>query len=95
MATRKAIYIPFPQAVPAIYTLDPDSCLNSKLDSPSGFRVLACVRCDEACVPKAIDFDMRSATVEREIGMVVAATGFSVPPPSAPRRSATAATRMS
>ncbi len=76
LSSRKAIYIPFPQAVPSVYTLDPDQCLNSKLDSETGFRVLACVRCEEVCQPKAIDFDMRSEYVEREVGSIVVATGY-------------------
>jgi heterodisulfide reductase subunit A len=65
LAWRKAIYIPFPQAVPSTYTLDADRCLNARLDSDTGFRVLACVRCSEACKPKAIDYDMREEIVER------------------------------
>ncbi len=76
LGSRKAIYIPFPQAVPSVYTLDGDRCLNSKLDSPTGFRVLACVKCEEACQPKAIDFDMQPEIVEREVGAIVVATGF-------------------
>ena len=76
LSSRKAIYIPFPQAVPSVFTLDPDRCLNSKLDSPTGFRVLACVKCDEVCQPKAIDFDMKPEIVEREVGAIVVATGF-------------------
>jgi len=76
LSSRKAIYIPFPQAVPSVYTLDPDRCLNSKLDSPTGFRVLACVRCEEVCQPNAIDFDMQPEIVEREVGAIVVATGF-------------------
>jgi len=76
LAWRKAIYIPFPQAVPSVYTLDADSCLNAKLDSETGFRVLACIRCSEACAPGAIDFDMREEIVEREVGAIVAATGY-------------------
>jgi heterodisulfide reductase subunit A len=38
--------------------------------------VLACVRCSDACKPKAIDYDMREEVVEREIGAIVVATGF-------------------
>lgn len=76
LAWRKAIYIPFPQAVPSTYTLDADRCLNAGLDSPTGFRVLACVRCAEACKPGAIDFDMRDEVVEREVGAIVVATGY-------------------
>ena len=42
LAWRKAIYLPFPQAVPSTYTLDGERCLNARLDSETGFRVLAC-----------------------------------------------------
>ena len=76
LSTRKAIYIPFPQAVPSTYTLDADRCLNANLDSPTGFRVLACNKCDEVCKPQCIDFDMKAEIIEREVGVVVAATGF-------------------
>jgi len=76
LAWRKSIYIPFPQAVPSVYTLDVDHCLNAKLESETGFRVLACVRCSEACEPKAIDYDMAEEIVEREVGAIVVATGF-------------------
>jgi heterodisulfide reductase subunit A len=76
LSSRKAIYIPFPQAVPSVYTLDADRCLNSKLESPKGFRVLACVKCEEVCQPKAIDFDMQPEIVEREVGTISVATGF-------------------
>ncbi len=76
LSSRKAIYIPFPQAVPSVYTLDADRCLNAKLDSPTGFRVLACVKCEEVCQPKAIDFDMQAEILEREVGAIVVATGF-------------------
>jgi heterodisulfide reductase subunit A len=77
LAWRKAIYIPFPQAVPAIYTLDAQSCVNARLESSSGeYRVLACERCAEACGPNAIDYDMRDEIIEREVGAIVVATGY-------------------
>jgi heterodisulfide reductase subunit A len=76
LSSRKAIYIPFPQAVPSTYTLDADRCLNSNLQSPTGFRVLACVKCDEVCKPDAINFDMQPEIVERQVGAIVVATGF-------------------
>ena len=76
LSTRKAIYIPFPQAVPSTYTLDSDRCLNANLDSPTGFRVLACNKCDEVCKPQCIDFDMQPEIIEREVGIIVAATGY-------------------
>jgi len=77
LAWRKAIYIPFPQAVPAIYTLDAEHCINSNLESKSGaYRVLACERCHAACGPKAIDYDMRPEIIEREVGAIVLASGY-------------------
>jgi heterodisulfide reductase subunit A len=76
LRSRKAIYIPFPQAVPSTYTLDAERCLNSNLQSPTGFRVLACVKCDEVCKPQAINFDMQPEIVERRVGAIVVATGY-------------------
>ena len=73
---RKAIYIPFPQAVPTTYTLDAERCLNAKHESAYGYRVLACERCADACKPGAIDFDAKPEVVEREVGAVIAATGY-------------------
>ena len=64
----KAIDIPFPQAVPAIYTLDADACL--------GLFPLACVRCREACEPGAINYDMKPEYITEHVGAVVIATGF-------------------
>ena len=77
LSWRKAVYMPFPQAVPAVYTLDPGLCVNSNLESESGeYRVLACERCYQACGPRAIDYDMRPEVVEREVGAVVVAAGY-------------------
>ncbi|MFA5787416.1 MAG: CoB--CoM heterodisulfide reductase iron-sulfur subunit A family protein [Actinomycetota bacterium] len=76
LSWRKAIYIPFPQAVPAVYTMDAEHCVNSNLESAGGYRVLACERCHEACGPKAIDFDMKAEIVEREVGAIVVASGY-------------------
>jgi len=72
MKSRKAIDIPFPQAVPAIYTLDPDTCL--------GLFPLACDKCRQACVPKAINYDMKPQYVVEEVGAVVVAIGYDLYP---------------
>lgn len=81
LSWRKAIYIPFPQAVPAIYTLDAGACVNANLtSSDGGYRVLACERCSLACAPKAIDYDQRDTVVEREVGVIVLATGYELMP---------------
>ncbi|MBI4171751.1 MAG: CoB--CoM heterodisulfide reductase iron-sulfur subunit A family protein, partial [Actinobacteria bacterium] len=77
LSWRKAIYMPFPQAVPAVYTLDPALCVNANLESESGaYRVLACESCFQACGPRAIDYDMREEIVEREVGAIIVTTGY-------------------
>ena len=68
LAARRAIYIPSPQAVPAVYRLDPEACL--------GLFPLACGRCSEACHMGAIDYDMQPEFVEMDVGAIVIATGY-------------------
>jgi len=68
LAARRAIYIPHPQAVPALYRLDTATCL--------GLFPLACGKCAEACQPHAIDYDMGPETIEEEVGAIVVATGY-------------------
>ncbi|MCD6194479.1 MAG: CoB--CoM heterodisulfide reductase iron-sulfur subunit A family protein [Candidatus Aminicenantes bacterium] len=65
---RKAIYIPFPQAIPATYTLDIEAC--------PGVLPIACGKCWDVCEPKAIDFDMKPEIVEEKVGAIVVATGY-------------------
>jgi len=65
---RKAIYIPFPQAVPATYTLDIRGC--------PGLVPIACGKCADVCEPEAIDYDMRDQIIEEEVGAIVIATGY-------------------
>jgi len=68
--TRKAIYIPFPQAVPAKYLIDFNACLNEP-------NLTFCNRCGEACQPKCIDFDMAQETVHKiDVGTIIIATGM-------------------
>jgi heterodisulfide reductase subunit A len=76
LAWRKAIYIPFPQAVPTRYTLDADACLNAGQEGKTGYRVLSCERCADACLPRAIDYDQKEIVFEREVGAIVVATGY-------------------
>ncbi len=65
---RKAIYIPFPQAVPSAYVLDMENCL--------GNNPIACGKCFEACLKKCVDYDMTDEFVEFDVGAVVVATGM-------------------
>ncbi len=77
MASRKAIYTPFPQAVPGAYIIDLEHCLN---DPPN---YLPCGRCMEACLPKVIDFmQPRERVVERTVGSAIVATGFDLIDPA-------------
>ncbi|MCS6817055.1 MAG: CoB--CoM heterodisulfide reductase iron-sulfur subunit A family protein [Acidobacteriota bacterium] len=72
LSWRKAIYIPFPQAVPAVYTLDEKNCL--------GLSPLACEKCAQTCLPKAIDFDQKPQVLERDVGAIIVATGYELLP---------------
>ena len=75
LATRKAIYTPFAQAVPSTYIVDCEICLNKE-------GVMACEKCIKACERQAIDFDMKPETLELEVGTIIVATGADVHDPS-------------
>jgi heterodisulfide reductase subunit A len=66
---RRAIYIPFPQAIPASYTLDDKNC-------PDLAATIACGKCADVCKVKAIDYDMKPEIIEEEVGAIIVATGF-------------------
>ncbi len=68
LSPRKAIYLPFPQAVPSVYTLDPENCL--------GIHPLICSKCKEACGPQAIDYDMVTETINKDFGAIIIASGY-------------------
>ena len=69
---RKAIYIPFPQAVPQAYVLDDKACL--------GLLPLACSKCMEVCEPGAIDLDQHPEYLDIEVGTIIVATGYDLLP---------------
>ena len=66
--TRRAIYIPFAQAVPKVATIDPDYCNMLKNGK--------CGVCAKVCTAGAIDYKQKDTIIEREYGAIVAATGF-------------------
>jgi len=72
LTERRAIYIPFPQAIPATYTLDIDSC--------AGLLPIACGKCLDVCEPGAIDYDMKPEIVEEKVGAIIIATGYELYP---------------
>lgn len=65
LGTRKAIYVPFPQAVPLIYTIDKENCVG-------------CGMCQNVCDPDAIDFEQKPEIIELQVGTIIVATGFEI-----------------
>ena len=70
LSKRSSIYIPFPQAVPLKYTIDPERC-NKLRFGKCGDKLL----CVEACEQNAIDFEQKEKLVELDVGTIVVATG--------------------
>jgi heterodisulfide reductase subunit A len=65
---RKAIYIPYPQAVPLTYAIDPASC-----------RYLTkgkCRVCEKVCPAEAISFDDEAKAFELHVGAILLVPGF-------------------
>jgi heterodisulfide reductase subunit A2 len=71
---RGAIYLPFPQAVPAKYTIDPTRCLQLT-KGKCGKEGPAC---QAACGPGCINFEQEDEIVEIECGTVIVATGYDI-----------------
>ena len=65
---RRAIYIPFAQAVPKIATIDADYCTMLKTGK--------CGVCSKVCTAGAIDYKQTDRFIEEEYGAIVVATGF-------------------
>jgi len=68
LSSRKAIFIPFPQAVPSAYVLNPLDCL--------GQDPLICGKCKEACEKGCIDYDAQDEELTLNAGTIVVATGM-------------------
>ncbi|TXT64531.1 MAG: CoB--CoM heterodisulfide reductase iron-sulfur subunit A [Promethearchaeota archaeon] len=74
MGNRKAIYIPFPQAVPRKATIDAEHCLYLTKG--------ACQLCLEQCEANAINFEMEDEIVDYNVGSVIVATGYDLVDPT-------------
>ncbi|MBQ9940405.1 MAG: CoB--CoM heterodisulfide reductase iron-sulfur subunit A family protein [Clostridia bacterium] len=68
MDNRRAIYIPFAQAVPKVATIDADYCTMLK----SG----KCGVCSKVCTAGAIDYTQKDEYIEEKYGAIVVATGY-------------------
>ncbi|MFX1407797.1 MAG: FAD-dependent oxidoreductase [Promethearchaeota archaeon] len=71
LGKRKSAYIPFPQAVPPVYLIDPELCLKINKD--------VCGVCAKVCQAEAIDFEQKPKEIELNVGCIVVATGFDMP----------------
>jgi heterodisulfide reductase subunit A2 len=70
LSKRKPIYIPFPQAVPQVVVIDPDTCIEFK----SGKCKKTCV---EVCGDRnAIYFQQPAQDLTVDVGTIVLSTGF-------------------
>jgi len=71
LGKRSAIYVPFQQAVPLKYTIDPNACLMLRLgkcgDSPP---------CKDVCTLDAIDYGQKESIVDVNVGTIIVATGY-------------------
>jgi len=65
---RKAIYTPFPQAVPRIPVIDTSSCI--------WFERGKCRACEKLCPTGAIAFDQKDEHIELTVGNIIIATGW-------------------
>ena len=68
MNNRRAIYIPFAQAVPKVATIDANYCNMLKNGK--------CGVCSKVCTAGAIDYKQTDTIVEEKYGAIVVATGF-------------------
>jgi heterodisulfide reductase subunit A len=67
---RKAVYTPFPQAVPKFPVIDRPSC--------TYFQKGICRACEKLCPTGAIDFEQQDEQVTLEVGNIILATGYEI-----------------
>jgi len=70
LVKRKAIHIPFPQAVPQKPVIDQDAC--------TYFLKGKCRLCEKVCEQKAIDFEQQDTFIDVKVGAVIVATGYNL-----------------
>lgn len=64
MGVRKAISVPFDQAVPLVYTINKDYCIE-------------CYKCVDACgARQAINFDQKPEEIEVNVGTIIVSIGY-------------------
>jgi heterodisulfide reductase subunit A len=68
LGIRKAIYMPFKQAVPLVATIDTEHCLY--------FTVGVCKVCQKLCPSNAVDYEQKPKETVLNVSSIVLATGF-------------------
>jgi len=69
LGNRSAIYIPFPQAVPARPVIDRNNCTRLK-------KGKGCGLCEKKCQAGALNFNDEDKLVTEQVGAIVIATGY-------------------
>jgi heterodisulfide reductase subunit A len=67
---RKAVYTPFPQAVPKFPVIDRPNC--------TFFQKSICRACEKLCPTGAIDFEQQDEDVTLQVGNIILATGYEI-----------------
>jgi heterodisulfide reductase subunit A len=65
---RKAVYTPFPQAVPKYPVIDKPNC--------TYFQKGTCKACQKFCPTNAIDFEQQDEYITVQVGNIILATGY-------------------
>jgi heterodisulfide reductase subunit A len=68
MGNRKAVYVPFPQAVPKYPVIDDVNC--------TYYIKGTCKACEKFCPTNAIDFNQKAEEITIEVGNIILATGW-------------------
>jgi heterodisulfide reductase subunit A len=70
ISIRKAVYIPFPQAVPNAYLIDGDNCTYVQTEGKK------CGVCVKKCPKECINLNEQPKVVDIEVGNIIIATGY-------------------
>jgi heterodisulfide reductase subunit A len=65
---RKAVYTPFPQAVPKYPVIDRENC--------TFFQKGTCKACEKFCPTNAINFNQEETLLQVDVGQIILATGY-------------------
>lgn len=70
LGLRKAVYTPFPQAIPNIPVIDRERCVY--------FLKGKCRACEKVCEAQAVNFEQEDMYIDLHVGSIIVATGYDV-----------------